>query len=131
MPLTLPHVRVASRARGIAWLAWSTSSRSTAVTDLFMLSSRVSWPGWPSSARASLVCRLSLPFLGPLGQNTVPDRPQPVHGLVLAPAEVVMQPHVFRVELVVYIGPCRIWLVYSGVAPAHAARRGRLVQGAA
>src|SRR5712672_2328334 len=102
MPLTLPHVRVASRARGIAWLAWSTSSRSTAVTDLFMLSSRVSWPGW-----ASLVCRLSVPFLGPLGQDTVPDRPQPVHGLVLAPAEVVMQPHVFRVELVVYIGASR------------------------
>src|SRR6201986_3915685 len=128
MPLTLPHVRVASRARGIAWLAWSTSSRSAAVTDLFTLSSRVSWPERPSSARASPTCRLSVPFLGPPGQDTVPDRPQPVHGLVLAPAEVVVQPHVFRVEPVVHIGAGRIWLVYVGVDPAHGVGRGRHVR---
>src|ERR1700744_4537217 len=63
------------------------------------------------------------------GQRPVPDRAQPVHDLVLAPAEIVVQPHVLRVQLVVHLGAGAVGPVDAGLDPAHGRGPGRHVPG--
>ncbi len=63
----------------------------------------------------------------PGGEHPVAEGPQPVHDLVGAAAEVVVQPHVLGVQLVVDVGAGRVGRVHRVLLAAHGRGGGRHV----